>query len=440
MTPRTPAPKGTNAPQSLFNKGECLRKQDTSPIPSSFLPPLLKGGRGGFLHQLLPSLPKGGRGGFLQQLLPSLPKGGRGGFLQQLLPSLPKGGRGGFLQPANKPDVQQIPLNPPLAKGEEGQRAFVGGICHYILLLLLIACMLLSGASLSAAASWNTLQLPHFYVHYQEIDTKIAQSLAAKAGSIYQTIVEDVGYAPPRKTDVYLCPTPETFRLKQPSQAKLPDWAAGVAYPYLNRIVMRSALTRDEQGTIKPVEIFKHEFAHIVLEQALAKRGGAPRWLSEGFSMYHARQWTLHGQRTIEEATLRETFIPLRLLTTRFPVEEKAARLAYAQSFSLVAFILNTYGSPVFQRFIANLKQGMETDTALRHAAGVNLIRLEAEWQASLKSRYSWFSYLANIGLFWFALSVVFLIVYLVKRWKVRQIHRQWEEEEEEELYSDHLC
>ena len=298
------------------------------------------------------------------------------------------------------------------------------------ILRFLVAFILLN-SSLSFATAWETLQLPHFYIHYQPIDRRIAYKLADQADNIYQTITEDVGYTPKRKIAVYLCPTPECFHQKQPSSFNLPEWAAGVAYPALNRIVMRSALTiKEKRGFIKPVEIFKHEFAHIVLEQALAKRGGAPRWLSEGFSMYQAKQWTVYGQRTIEEVTLRNNFIPLTVLTTTFPSDEKAARIAYAQSFSLVAFLLNNYGRPVFHKFINNLKEGLDTNTALIYSAGVNLKRLELEWQASLKKRYSWISYLANIGLFWFVLSVGFVIIYLIKRQRAKQIQEQWEEED----------
>jgi hypothetical protein len=286
-------------------------------------------------------------------------------------------------------------------------------------------------SSLSGAASWKTLQPSFFFIHYQTSDERIAQALATQADSIYQAVTGDVGYLPQGKIAVYLCPTPECFRQKQPARVKLPDWAVGVAYPALNRIVIRSRLTFDEKGSINPIEIFKHEFAHIVLEQALEKRGGAPRWLSEGFSMYQAKQWTLHGQRIIEETTLRDNFIPLAMLTTAFPADEEAARIAYAQSFSLVAFMLNDYGKPIFHKFIDNLRKGMNTNTALSYSAGVNLKRLELEWQASLKKRHSWFSYLTNIGLLWFVLSVTFVVIYLIKRQKMKRIQERWEEEEE---------
>lgn len=305
--------------------------------------------------------------------------------------------------------------------------------------ILAVGCAgwLLIGANrpLSAAA-WQTRSLPHFYLHYQPVDERAAALLAERAESVYARIAGEVGYAPPRRIVVYLCPDADCFRQRQPSPEKLPEWAVGAAYPGLSRIVMRSALTRKEGQTLNPLDVFTHEVAHIVLEQALAAQGGAPRWLSEGFAMYHAKEWTLHGQRAIEEATLRQHFLPLEMLMTSFPADEDAARLAYAQSFSLVSFLLNEYGQRIFQNFIQQLREGNDVNAALRHAAGVSLPRLEAEWQRSLRSRYSWLMYLPEIGLFWFLLSVGFLAAYLMKRHQSQQIQAQWEREDAERDHS----
>ena len=278
-------------------------------------------------------------------------------------------------------------------------------------------------------ASWQTAALPHFYVHYQPVDASVAKQIISRAEPIFQTISDDLGFAPPRKIAAYLCPTAECFRQRQPSPNAVPEWAVGVAYPELNRVILRSALRPDE-GRINPVDVFTHEVAHIVLEQALAPRGGAPRWLSEGFAMYHAREWTLAGQRVIEETTLRKTFLPLNVLMNSFPADEHAARVAYAQSFSLVAFMLNEYGQVIFHKFIRRLQAGDDVNAALLHSAGVSLARFEMEWRHSLEKRYSWWTYLPEIGLFWFLISVGFFIAYLVKRHKANVIQAQWEQEE----------
>ncbi len=288
-----------------------------------------------------------------------------------------------------------------------------------------------------ASANWQTIALPKILLHYQAIDAPVAQAIAQRAEQMYAALTNTVGFTPRSTIYVYLCPTAECFRQQQPGSTRLPEWAVGVAYPQLNRIVMRSALMPGEGERIRPVEIFQHELAHIVLEQALADHGGAPRWLSEGFSMYAAAQWTTGGQRTLEEVALRDQFLPLTFLTASFPDNEEAARIAYAQSFSVVAFLLKSYGKYAFQDFILNLRNGMDTNSALLHATGRSLKSVELEWQNALRLRYSWWMYAIRYGGFWFALSMLFVVAYLIKRIKMRRIQAGWESEDTVPAWED---
>lgn len=292
----------------------------------------------------------------------------------------------------------------------------------------------------SEDTDWQTSTFSNILLHYQTVDTSVADAIARQAENIYHTIIDIVGYTPPATIYVYLCPTPECFRQHHPGNTPLPDWAVGVAYPELSRIVMRSALSVDEGGRLRPVEVFQHELAHIVLEQALAEQGGAPRWLSEGFSMYMAAQWTTHGQRTLEEVTLQNAFLPLSLLTTSFPANKESAHIAYTQSFSVVAFLIKTYGKYAFQDFIQNLRTGMDTNSALLHATGRGLKSVEQEWQEALHMRYSWWMYVLRYGGFWFGLSLLFIVAYVVKRWKMKRVQAEWERQEahlEEDIPDD---
>jgi hypothetical protein len=295
--------------------------------------------------------------------------------------------------------------------------------------IFIILCLSLSFPS-SGYAEWQTRAVSQFILHYQTVDASVARAITRDAEDIYQRLTDLVSYTPPATIYVYLCPTSGCFHQHHPGNTALPDWAVGVAYPQLNRIVMRTHLGVEEGGHIRPVEVFQHELAHIVLEQALSAQGGAPRWLSEGFSMYAAAQWTTHGQRTLEETALRDAFLPLTVLTTSFPADEEAAHMAYAQSFSIVSFLIKTYGKYAFQDLILNLRDGMDTNSALLHATGRSLKSVEQEWQEALRRRYSWWMYAVRYGGIWFVLSVLFLIAYAIKRVKMRRIRAQWEIEE----------
>lgn len=315
---------------------------------------------------------------------------------------------------------------------------FVGYLISikYVRILVFVDLILFVSFSLpsSAHAEWRTQSVSHILLHYQTVDAPVVLAITRDADDAFQRLTDLVGYTPSSTIYVYLCPTLECFRQHHPGTVPLPDWAVGVAYPELSRIVIRTRLTVEEGGHIRPVEVFQHELAHIVLEQALSTQGGAPRWLSEGFSMYTAAQWTTHGQRALEETTLRNTFLPLTVLTTSFPADEEAAHMAYAQSFSIVSFLITTYGKYAFQDFILNLRDGMDTNSALLQATGRSLKSVEQEWQEALRRRYSWWMYAVRYGGIWFGLSLLFLLAYMIKRVKMRRIQARWEVEETWEI------
>ena len=89
------------------------------------------------------------------------------------------------------------------------------------------------------------------------------------------------------------------------------------------------------------------------------------------------------------------------------------------------------------QDFIDNLRDGMDTNSALLYATGRSLKSLEQEWQEALKMRYSWWMYVMRYGGFWFGLSLLFLLAYAMKLWKMRRIQAQWDEEEPQIEWED---
>lgn len=294
--------------------------------------------------------------------------------------------------------------------------------------LLILFLLGYRGVLPALAEEGKTLPTRHFYLHYLVENQKLAELLSLKVDKIYQEVTEDLGYKPKAKVSVYLCPTEVCFKEKQPYSQDVPHWAVGVAYPSLNRIVMRSSLVIQGQ-VLDPVQLFKHEFAHIALEQALESIGGAPRWLSEGFAMYEAKEWGVPEEMTLQEVALLENFIPLSELTLSFPSDVARARIAYAQSLSLVTFILNTYGKDALHRLIKNLGEGISPETALRRATGVDLSTLERDWQRNLKEKHSWIPVVTSITVLWGFITLIFLGAYLFKKRRIREIEKTWEEE-----------
>jgi|GEM_PF-945921 len=297
-------------------------------------------------------------------------------------------------------------------------------------ILFILGFLWLGGiAPLAFAEEWTTLPTGHFYIHHVKGNQKIAELLSRKVEDVYGEVVSDLGYAPKAKISVYLCPTETCFREKQPYPERVPPWAVGVAYPSLNRIVMKSPWGVKGQ-VVDPVQLFKHEFAHIALEQALEPVGGAPRWLSEGFAMYQAKEWGLPEEEVLQEVALLDSFLPLSQLTRSFPADAATARIAYAQSLSLITYLMNEYGKEAFHRLIKNLGEGISPETALRRATGVELEVLEQNWRQALREKHSWIPIIASTTVLWFLATLIFIGAYLSKRRRAQKLEEIWEEED----------
>ena len=159
------------------------------------------------------------------------------------------------------------------------------------------------------------------------------------------------------------------------------EWTGGLAYVHQNIILITvdpANFDRDLPGVI-------HELAHLLVEEVTFNCfGGLPTWLNEGLAVY-AEGGLPESQKTaLEGAIATDELVSLRSLNSSFPVGQSAAILSYAQSYSLVAYLLNAYGWPRMQELLAIFSEGSTDEKALRQVYGLEYEDLETEWRQSL--------------------------------------------------------
>jgi hypothetical protein len=294
-----------------------------------------------------------------------------------------------------------------------------------VVLLLLSVFGLCTKASARQSSSLST---PHFLFTFSSPDRRLAEHLASLSEKIFTEIVSDIGVEPRPGIEIFIEHTHEAFLNRQPGAVKAPEWAAGLAYPELNLIILKAPHAA-LYGTIDPVRTFRHELAHLTLHQALAGVQ-IPKWLDEGFAMYEAKEWTFRTTAVITAATLKKTFIPLTSLNHEFPVAFEEAEVAYAQSFSMVAYLLNKYGGAAFHTFVLSLKQKKSISRSTQDAFGLSFYELEQRWHRYLRIRYTWIPIITSTATLWFLFTLVFVVVYLRKKSQAKQKVMEWELEE----------
>jgi hypothetical protein len=86
----------------------------------------------------------------------------------------------------------------------------------------------------------------------------------------------------------------------------------------------------------------------------------------------------------LNEGLEKNSFEPVRSLNGAFPAHGTEAGIAYSQSYSVVKFLLETYGQEKLQQMILVLAEGAGYDDALTQVYGFNVDGLELAWRAAL--------------------------------------------------------
>jgi hypothetical protein len=86
----------------------------------------------------------------------------------------------------------------------------------------------------------------------------------------------------------------------------------------------------------------------------------------------------------LEAAIQSETLLPVRSLGQIFSNDPDLARLAYAQSYSLVAYLVDEHGPEKMVSLLDQFRQGASVDQALQHVYLFDREGLEAAWRSSI--------------------------------------------------------
>jgi hypothetical protein len=115
--------------------------------------------------------------------------------------------------------------------------------------------------------------------------------------------------------------------------------------------------------------------------------GNHPGWLHEGIAVYEAGQWDEEKETTLRQAVYEDNLLGLGDLEkpfTRFhnPMQIK---LAYAESYTAVAYILKRHGREALLGILREFSRGKTFDEAARDVLGMDMAEFEEGWRDSLR-------------------------------------------------------
>jgi hypothetical protein len=159
------------------------------------------------------------------------------------------------------------------------------------------------------------------------------------------------------------------------------EWTGGLAFIDFGIIAIGIPPSQLEWGKGALV----HELTHLVVHQAtFSPYGQLPLWLDEGLATYSEGELDPDLRSSLNKAISEGTLISVRSLCSPFSAYADKARLSYAESYSLVEYLLDDYGQGKMLDLLTILKQGSTYDEALTEVYGFDIDGLDAAWRATL--------------------------------------------------------
>jgi hypothetical protein len=129
--------------------------------------------------------------------------------------------------------------------------------------------------------------------------------------------------------------------------------------------------------------VIPHELTHAMLDQVTKPPfGDIPRWLHEGLAMRSEGGATAEERAILADAIDSGELVSLRALNSAFADARDQAVLSYAESYSLVTFIIEQYGTDKLEQLIGVFAEGAHYDDAMLEVFGVDMDGMEDLWRA----------------------------------------------------------
>jgi hypothetical protein len=224
---------------------------------------------------------------------------------------------------------------------------------------------------------WTEISSPRVTVNAYNGDPAFNQQVLDSAEATIDRLSEQFGAETTKPIRIWVYNSREDFNGTLAPNSE--TWIVGAAYPWLGLInAVLPPGDEEELGRVIP-----HEISHQVLFQATKNPfNQPPGWLEEGLATLAQDGGQEMLWRAVEYAAGAGQLDDLAVLNGQFPYDSGDALLAYAQSMSVVSYILDTYGEEKMSELIAVFREGVTFDEAVQRSLGISLQQLSDDWQA----------------------------------------------------------
>ena len=228
--------------------------------------------------------------------------------------------------------------------------------------------------------SWRSLTEGKVTLYWYEGSEPFAQEVMVAAHQALARLAEDTGAHLEKPVKIYIY---ATARDLQEAMIYPQEWTGGVAFTEHGIIAIGIAPGNLPWGK----RAIAHELAHLVIHQmTLNPYSDLPTWLDEGLAMYAEGAPEPGLIAYLNRVIAENSLISVRSLSSPFSAYAQEASLSYAQSYSLVEFLISNYGQARMLELLNTFKQGSSYDGALNKVYGFDMDGLDALWREYVKA------------------------------------------------------
>lgn len=223
--------------------------------------------------------------------------------------------------------------------------------------------------------SWHSLTEGEVTIYWYKGNDSFAREIMLSAQQALARLAEDTGAELEKPAKLYIYANTQDLR---GAMIYPQEWTGGVAFTRYGIIAIGIAPDKLDWGK----RAIAHELTHLVIHQmTLNPYNDLPTWLDEGLAMHTEGVLGLEYTAYLNKAIAEKSLISVRSLSSPFSAYAEQSYLSYAQSYSLVDFLISKYGQTRMLELLLTFREGSSYDGALEKVYGFDMDGLNTLWQ-----------------------------------------------------------
>jgi hypothetical protein len=226
---------------------------------------------------------------------------------------------------------------------------------------------------------WNTLASENILLHWYSGTEGYNRDFLHTAEAAREKIRDHLGAWPVRDINIYIYGSNQEMKDALVGEQ---EWIGGLSFGANERTILIGIDPGNEEWGNRTIA---HELTHTAIDGFMGGCfGSVPLWLTEGAAMYMEGDLEKPYARALDEGIYYDSLWSLRSISYTYQYVDGDPILTYAESYSVVAYLVHTQGNQNMRNLFTRLGEGYTYDNALMDSIGVDMDGLEAEWRKSI--------------------------------------------------------